>query len=148
MGAFFLEMYELAGSTILEVVYQLTTVTDVLEIVIILSLIVASIVVPSVGRRHRRMQKRDKNKKKQRFFQNHGGLEVFSMIYSGKPGGDYHVVPQGVQIPWLILDDYQGAVARSLKSPLSEVERPRVIIKLYCTPMNGRVNGLSIYGLT
>ena len=50
LATLFLEMYDLAGSIALEVVYQLTTVTGVLEIGIILSLIVASIVVPGVGR--------------------------------------------------------------------------------------------------
>ena len=140
-------MYDLTGIAALEIVNQLTTVLGGMEIGIVISLVVVGIVVPIVGLRLRSKERLDKNKATQRYFLDHGGLEVFSMIYSGKPGGDFHVVPQGAAIPWLILDDYQGTIARSLKSPLSKGERSRVIIRLFSTPVKGRVNGLSIYGL-
>ncbi len=67
LGTLFLEMYGLAGNIVLELVYQLTTLTDVLGIGLLLSLIIASIVVPSVGRQHllrRKAHQKDGKKKK------------------------------------------------------------------------------------
>jgi hypothetical protein len=154
LGTLFFEMYSIVGSVVLEFLYQFGMLTGPFGLSIIISLVVVSSVMITVssvmitiGRQLHRKDRLAKNSKRQKYFQASGGLEVYSMIYSGKPAGDYHVVPQGVSIPWVILDDYEGTIARSLKLSPSEVERPKVIIRLYSTPVKDRVNGFSIYGL-
>ncbi|MHA3964869.1 MAG: hypothetical protein AM325_015175, partial [Candidatus Thorarchaeota archaeon SMTZ1-45] len=134
-------------SNIMDAIHVLAEYQNVMSPGLIMIGAVSSLPLILGGRWIHRRDKRTLDRRTRAIFQERGGLEVYSLVNAGNAKEGVYMVVGGVEMPCLLLEDYNGTVSERFKSFVASGERPTRLLVLHSEFLLNKEDKLTVYGL-